>query len=291
MRVETVCAVVVTYHPDPGMADRLKALLEQAGGVVVVDNGSHAAELAPLRAMRDRAGWALLEMGDNLGIATALNAGVRWAAAQGFEEVALFDQDSQVTDGFLMAMDACRRSSVWGERLAILAPTYLDSRLEVPIPANRVREGLEAAMTSGSLMRVSLFEQMGYFVDALFIDGVDYEFSLRVRAAGMVIAECDQAVLRHSPGEPRVVTFRGRRLYQTANYPAVRRYYQERNKIWISRRYVRRFPVFCAKLFLFSSKDFVKILVAEQGSWRKARFFLRGMWDGVRGRMGRMRES
>ena len=185
-------------------------------------------------------------------------------------------------------MGSCWTANCLGGRLAILAPVYLDSRLGVPILQNRAREGLEAAMTSGSMLAVELFARIGYFKDELFIDGVDYEFSLRARAAGLLIAECPNALLEHSPGDPRVVSFRGRRLFQTANYSPQRRYYQERNKVWISRRYFRRFPVFCAKLFFFSLKDLMKILVAERDSARKARFFLRGLRDGVRERMGRL---
>lgn len=290
MQAEAVCAIVVLFHPDAAILDRLSALAAQAGALAVVDNGSTGQELAPIRA------WCasgprrvLLEHGDNLGIATALNTGIRWAGRHGFQAVALFDQDSAVTHGYMDAMLRCRQRSPWGQRLGILVPRYVDSRLGVGIPPNLVQEGLEAAMTSGSLVALSLFAQLGDFVDELFIDGVDYEFSLRVRAAGFVIAECPEAVLQHSPGEPRVVSFRGRRLYQTANYSPARRYYQERNKIWITRRYLRRFPVFCAKLFLFSTKDFVKILIAEKNSATKARFFLRGVWDGIRERMGRLR--
>lgn len=289
MQVEAVCAVVVTFHPDAKILDRLAALAAQSGGLVVVDNGSSLFELEQLRPFLDHLPCrTLIEHGENLGIATALNAGVRWAQTHGFHAVALFDQDSQVTPGFMTAMTSCWTVSPWGARLGILVPTYQDVRLQVAIPSNRVREGLEAAMTSGSLLPVSLFARLGFFVDELFIDGVDYEFSLRVRASGLVIAECPQAMLEHRPGEPRVVRLGGRRLYQTANYSPTRRYYQERNKIWISRRYFGRFPVFCAKLFLFSAKDFVKILVAEQDAVTKARYFLRGMWDGLRERMGRL---
>ena len=289
MQVEAVCAVVVTFHPDANILDRLSALTSQVGGLVVVDNGSSLAELATLRPFLDQfPSRILIEHGENLGIATALNAGVRWAQMRGFHAVVLFDQDSQVTAGWMAAMLSCWNATPWGERLGILVPAYQDVRLQAAIPSNRVREGLEAAMTSGSLLPVSLFARLGFFVDELFIDGVDYEFSLRVRAAGMVVAECPRATLEHRPGEPRVVSLRGRRLFQTANYSPARRYYQERNKIWISRRYFGRFPIFCAKLFLFSMKDFIKILMAEQNSATKARYFLRGIRDGLRERMGRI---
>ena len=139
-------------------------------------------------------------------------------------------------------------------------------------------------MTSGSLLQSSIFEEQGEFVDALFIDAVGYEFSLR--RAGYILDQCDTAVLLHAPGHPIVHSFRGKRLFVTANYGPTRRYYQERNKVWVARRYWRNFPVFCLKLFMFSAKDLVKILLAEPNKWNKCHFMIRGFMDGLRERMG-----
>jgi rhamnosyltransferase len=123
----------------------------------------------------------------------------------------------------------------------------------------------------------------------LFIDAVDYEFSLRLRREGFVIDECREALLLHSPGQPRIVRAAGRRLFQTSNYGPLRRYYQERNKIWVIRRYFRHFPYFCLKLMMFSIKDLVKIAIAESGKGPKLRMFLRGVSDGLRNRMGKLK--
>ena len=70
-----VCAVVVTYHPDPGFPDRLDRVRPQVGRVVVVDNGSSP----PAREMLRNAAGPDVELilnDANLGVATALNQGV-----------------------------------------------------------------------------------------------------------------------------------------------------------------------------------------------------------------------
>lgn len=286
MGKNSVCAVVVTYHPDAGVLENLAALMPQVGQLVVVDNGSSSGELALLREQAATRGFTLIENNENLGIATALNIGVRWVIDHGLEWVILFDQDSRVTEGFVQAMVAGFEASRWGSDLGVLVPVYTDSRLGTPIPGNRVARGLEAATTSGSLLRTETFNRCGLFVDELFIDGVDYEYSLRLRRRGYVIDECAEAVLLHSPGEPRRHNLLGLFHYQTANYSPSRRYYQERNKVWIAKRYALRFPVFCFKLFFFSTRDFVKILVGEDNKLEKFRYFLRGVFDGVRERMG-----
>jgi rhamnosyltransferase len=140
-------------------------------------------------------------------------------------------------------------------------------------------------------MPVEVFETAGFFADELFIDGVDYEYSLRVRRLGFTIDECKTATLLHSPGTPtHHKGFQGK-PFQAANYSPIRRYYQERNKIWVAKRYWREFPGFCAKQFLTSAKDFIKILLVEQDKLRKCRFFFWGIRDGLRNRTGKIREK
>jgi rhamnosyltransferase len=292
MDLEAVCAVVVTFHPEADVVDNLAALRVQVDHLIVVDNGSSLEKLMMLRLARERLGFELIENGDNLGIATALNLGVRRAHALGMEWLLLFDQDSRITEGFTASMLQGFRESVWGERLGILVPQYQDMRLNTSIPQDRARkEGLEAAMTSGSLMRVEIFNKIGLFVDELFIDAVDYEFSLRLRREGYVVDESTEALLLHSPGEPCVIRVGDRRLFQISNYGPVRRYYQERNKIWVIRRYFRDFPYFCLKLMMFSSKDIIKIVLAESNKVQKLRMFARGVGDGLKNRMGKLKPA
>ena len=284
MSVDGICGVVVTYFPDAEVMANLCALRLQLRRVVVVDNGSPAESFAGIRA----AGFAVIENETNMGIATALNQGIRWAREQGCEWVFLFDQDSRVTEGYVGRMLAGFEGSEFGDRLGILVPRYVDRRFGSVLKAPRGKGvGLEAATTSGSLTPMRVFEAAGLFAEELFIDGVDYEFSLRVRRLGFAIDECVKAELLHSPGTPQYHTMLGKR-FQVANYSPVRRYYQERNKIWVAKRYWRDFLGFCLGQFLISAKDLLKIVLVEEDKARKCRFFLRGVRDGLRGRTGRL---
>jgi rhamnosyltransferase len=235
-------------------------------------------------------GFELLENDENLGIATALNQGVRRVRELGCTFVFLFDQDSTITPDYANTMIACFAGSPVAASLAILVPRYIDRRFgSVLQPPSDGSGHLEAATTSGSLMPLEVFETAGFFADELFIDGVDYEYSLRVRRLGFTIDECKGAVLLHSPGTPSHHKGLGGKQFQAANYSPIRRYYQERNKIWVAKRYWRTYPAFCGKQFLTSAKDLLKILLVEQDKARKVQFFIRGIRDGVRGRTGKLR--
>jgi len=282
-------AVVVSYHPDADVIEDLKLLREQLRCVVVVDNGSTAASLQLLRDAQEQVGFSLIANPENMGIATALNQGALFLRDKGCQFVFLFDQDSSITPGYVETMTQCFADALKTRLLAILVPRYVDRRFgSVLEPPTGHGGHLEAATTSGSLMPIEIFGRAGLFADELFIDGVDYEYSLRVRRFGYTIEECKQAVLLHSPGTPTHHAFFGGKRFQAANYSALRRYYQERNKIWVAKRYARQFPLFCAKQFFISAKDFLKIWLVESDKWRKTRFFFNGILDGLRGRTGKL---
>lgn len=282
--------MVVTYHPEGEVLENLRALRPQVRWLVVVDNGSTAEELGGLRALSGELGFALVENGKNLGIATALNVGVRRGLEWAPEWFLFFDQDSQVTAGFVETMLRGFRESVFGDRLALLVPRYQDKRSGAAIATDRLREGgVEAAMTSGSLVRAETMGRYGGFLEELFIDMVDSEFCLRLRAAGRVIDDCGDAVLLHSPGSPEYFRVGGRRLFLAGNYSAVRYYYQQRNRVWVARRYGKRFPGFVRRLMVHSAKELFKLVVAERDRWAKLKAFAGGVGDGLRGRMGERR--
>ena len=137
MQANDICAVVVTFHPDSAIRDRLNQLRQQVGAVVIVDNGSSPVELLSIeQAIADPGCPAtLLKNDENLGIATALNQGIAFARDNRFTLVVLFDQDSQVTGGFSAAMLACFAATPLANRLGILVPRYVDSRLGTALPS------------------------------------------------------------------------------------------------------------------------------------------------------------
>ncbi|MES2392877.1 MAG: hypothetical protein V4555_14625 [Acidobacteriota bacterium] len=136
-------------------------------------------------------------------------------------------------------------------------------------------------------MPARIFQHAGLFAEELFIDAVDYEYSLRVRALGYLIAECTTATLLHSPGTPTSHSLLGLKSFHSANYSPIRRYYQERNKIWVARRYFATFPRFCLRLFSFTITDAIKVVLVEQDKRAKLSAFLRGVIDGCMNRMGK----
>src|ERR1700733_139844 len=169
----SVCAVVVSYNPSPEILENISALRCQVNSIVVVDNGSTEPNLAMLRGGRSKYDFELIENGCNLGIAAALNVGVREVKAKGCFWAALFDQDSCVEPGFIDFMLQAFKDAPRPSEVGVLCPILFDSPTGMLLPVQRSEEGeILAAMTSGSMIPVEVFDHMGTFSEPLFIDYV-----------------------------------------------------------------------------------------------------------------------
>lgn len=293
----SVCAVVVTYYPD---VDSLRRLLEavslQVTALVVVANES-AADAAALAALT-QAPAELLPLEQNLGLAAAQNVGIQWARERGYAHVLLLDQDSEPAAGMVRElMDALRRLSAT-ERLAAVGPRFHDLRehrdapfVRVGFPLNRklwcehpdqtVR--CDFLISSGSLIPMTVLDAVGGMDAGLFIDNVDLEWSFRARAAGYQLFGVCAAAMHHRLGDSRRRLPLG--LGAAVVHGPTRLYYMMRNRMrlyglahtpwmWIA----QDLPRVLMKFFLFG------VLIGPR--WRNARFMLRGLMDGLRGREG-----
>lgn len=287
MTAQSVCAVIVTYHPSAEMLANLSNVLAQVEGLVVVDNGSNSVELGPLRAASSALGFHLIENGENLGIAEALTQGVRWAKIQGYPWLILLDQDSAITDKFVEQMFAAWRSHPECERVASIHPRYVDPKTGIEGDVPRANDGSPVfPMTSGSLMPTWIFDKIGSFASEYFIDLVDWEYCFRIRAAGFLVADSRQAKLLHSPGNPSTATILGR-TFLHSQHNAVRRYYISRNSIAFYRKYVCSFPGWVLKAVYWQLHETAICLIADENRGCQFRSFLLGTWDGLTGRMGK----
>lgn len=290
MKAQSVCAVIVTYHPSVTMLENVRNVLAQVQGMVVVDNGSNANELQALRTGSQTLGFHLMENGENRGVAEALNQGVLWAKSRGYPWVILFDQDSTVTDGFVGQIFAAWESHPQRERVGSMHPRYVDPETGLEPTVRRARDGGPVtSLTSGALMPAWIFDKVGWFASDYFIDCVDFEYCFRLRAAGYVIADSRQAVLLHRAGHARRLALLGFSFNPT-DHSAMRRYYMSRNRIVLYRKYFRVFPRWILQSVNESVRETIKCFLGEQDRARKFRNFLLGTWDGLTGRMGK-RES
>jgi rhamnosyltransferase len=286
-----VAAVVVTFHPKPEHLQNLAKIRAQVDLLIVVDNGSAESELEQLRTVCQDPGSRLIENGDNLGIAAALNRGVRAVREEGCHWVALFDQDSELTEGFIAAMITEFIGYSRNKKIMQIIPRYLDPATGIERAVSLFEDGgAFLTITSGSLFSMEVFETCGLFQEDLFIYCVDDDYSLRIRKNGFFIGISKNAVLLHQSGHPTHHKVFGKAL-QTKNYRPEVQYYYARNKVRMLRAYGSTFP----RIIVPTLREFltipIKIALMEDASREKIKLFALGLADGVIGRMGRLRQA
>lgn len=291
----SVGAVIVTYHPDPVVLERLLfALMPQTSLIVVVDNGSDAALLPAQEVALQHPRITLIGNSTNMGIAAAQNRGIAHARASGCSHVILFDQDSLPPQRLVSGLLAAARSA-GGD--VVVGPCIVDERLGVRMPfvrfgmlgVKRQRCGEHSTavvpadflIASGVLIPISVFDKVGLMDEALFIDNVDLEWCFRARSRGVRLFGACGVHLLHALGERAFCV--GRRVIHY--HAPVRQYYMMRNRILLYRRnYTPKGWIFqdafrvLVKFVLFS------LVFAPRG--KNIAMMLRGAWHGLRGIAG-----
>jgi rhamnosyltransferase len=281
-----ICAVIVTCNPSGAVLKNVAVLRPQVDALVIVDNGSGDASMAYVEEARRAFECDVILNGHNLGIAAALNLGVRYAESRNHDWVALFDEDSTAVGSFVVSMCKAREEHASPEKIAIIVPQYVDRVSSTPMPVTKDRAGnILAGITSGSMIPVEVFRRCGAFDESLFMDYVDHEFCLRVRSMGFSIVQSEEASLLHSLGAMTSHNFLGRK-YFTTNHRAARRYYITRNRVWLYKRYLWKDFTWTLKDARSLIAETGKILLVEQDRAPKLRNIVLGISDALRGRMG-----
>lgn len=221
-----------------------------------------------------------LPQGENLGVARALNIGAIKAVEAGYDLLLTMDQDSSAAPDMVEQMMACLITSDPNES-GMISPFHLTKAVKAP---NGVKpcQDVMTPMTSGCLLNLRIYQNVGPFRDDFFIDFVDNEYCLRLRRAGYSVLRANYAILQHNVGDIR--TFGP---FVATNHSPLRRYYKTRNRLYVFVEYISSFPAHCLFDLVRLAKEIVSIFLFETDKVKKFRMMLLGACDFLRGRGGR----
>ncbi|MGK5091843.1 glycosyltransferase family 2 protein [Deltaproteobacteria bacterium TL4] len=285
-----LCAIVVSYHPDASLIENINALLAEVEEVIIVDNGSGGEAKTRISQLEQGRSLTVIQNESNLGIATALNQGVRYALSKNYDWIATFDQDSLITPGFFQKMRLAYQTCPFQQQVALITPIYFDPGTQAFTKSRKCTgttpyAEIIANMTSGTLIKKEIFQTVGFFKEDYFVDYVDYEFCLRVRKHGFRILQACGAVLNHQRGHMTKHQILSKPLL-TSNHPPVRRYYNARNRMLFYKSYWKQEPIFLIRDFIDFSYDVIKIILLEADKSAKLKKLFLGIWHGIVGKTG-----
>jgi rhamnosyltransferase len=268
---QDVLAVVVSYNGLQKTLETVDALQRQVGHVHIVDNGSDDEEsLVVLESLERERGITVERLGENRGVGYALNRGVQRARQMGCTWLLTMDQDSVVDRSFIAAYQAALEAA---PELVCLTPRITTRSRRKDAAGGEI----SYAITSGNLVRVSLFDQIGLYDEGFFIDCIDFDFCLRLRRAGYAIHRVPNALMQHQLGDSVDLPKAVQKYY--ARHSPVRRYYMYRNYMYMAERHFFKFPGFIGKLGLAQMLLLLLIGFLDPRPLASYQAIARGMWD------------
>ena len=231
-RNSDIAALVVLYNPDQNVIGNIQSYINQLSMFYVVDNS----ELYNNKIIETIKSFSISKYifnGENLGIAKALNIGAEEAIKDGFKFLFTFDQDSKAAPGMIEKMIDFLGENDYSS-IGILSP-FQDNKGYKKPPNNKITKVSNIA-TSGNLLNLDAYKQVGPFLDKLFIDYVDVEYCLRLNNSGYKVIRLNDAILIHNLGNIVKRRFLFRKVAVT-NHSPLRLYYKTRNRFYVLRKY------------------------------------------------------
>ena len=271
-------AVIVSYNPDiKRLTQNCRLLKEQGFRVIIVDNGSNI-DLEEYFSQND-----LIKLGENKGIATALNIGMQGAKERRGSWVLSLDQDTEVASNLLDEY----KKYINLQNVGALSPRIV-RRGEEEKEYIKVVEEIERCPTSGFFMAVDLWERIGGYDDWMFIDYVDYDICRRIKNNGLHIYRINSTYIIQELGKLEVnpfFDFLGKTLHikklrnfaKVYNHSSVRNYYFVRNALYYMYKYQDIIDLKYERGFLLRWE--IKKIILEKNKMDNIRSIARGIKD------------
>lgn len=282
-----VCCVIVTYNIGVDFLKCFNSIVGQVQKVIIVDNGSDNETISTLKTLEDRETTEIIYNNKNLGIASALNIGVKQAEKLGAQWVLTMDNDSISTTDMVKTM-LSTYESLDGEKknkVVSITPMHIETGYTETLPKDRMSildnnsyMEIDVCITSGNLVKTSVFKQVDYFEEKLFIDSVDFDFCFKLKNKGYKLVQAKGAKLLHRCGnacEKKILFFKTG--YTNHNY--IRRYYMTRNRLYLWNKYYGVGTNFIKNDKKAFYTEILKILFLEEDKKRKLKMIIKGIKD------------
>jgi rhamnosyltransferase len=283
---KNILATIVSYNPDNKIVRCYNSIKEQVDKVIIVDNFT-TNENSKKYLKQLSTDVEIIYNDKNYGIAKALNQAAKYAINNEYKWLLTLDQDSEfLPDTYKLILSSYEKMQD-NKKIMLLAPQYkkrilisdtgnLDYKV---ININKIKWKKEKlVITSGSLMKTEIFNNIGFFEEKLFMDRVDFDFSLKLNKYGYVSKVAKNIYFFHEFGSETL-----KHGFKVSNYSAKRRYYIAKNSVYVFKKYFFYFPKESLYLILRSGcfVAFVKILLFERSKIDKIKSIYKGFLDGI----------
>ena len=281
MKKMKVAGVVVLFQPEASVWDNISSYIEDIDKLYILDNSEHYNELLISKLQCDSR-IKYICMNGNKGLAKALSEGCNLAKKEGYEYVLTMDQDSKFEYGAVKKlidyMENHREYSIVGAN-----PKSIDQNGQVLYLRKSGMEIREVYwnMTSGSLMNLGDYFEVGGFDEELFIGGIDIDIGIKLHLANKKIGVLEDAIILQRFGNSEERTLFGKKVYVYFGND-INCYYYNRNDMYLRKKYGKKIWKQTGVCFW---KGFLKTLLFEDKKLHRIRIRLIAYLDALNNKM------
>ncbi|MBK9098366.1 MAG: glycosyltransferase family 2 protein [bacterium] len=277
-----IAAVVILFNPDKNILDNINSYINQVEKVIIVDNSEFSNEGFLTNASFKN--FEYIFNNSNIGVAGALNIGAQKAIDQGFDFLLTMDQDSKADDGMVNELLNLIQSS---DRIGIVSAEHFDKDIQYqPKPENLYNKNVLSTITSGNLLCLNAYKNVGGFLNQLFIDHVDHEYCLRLNKNNYKVIKTNKVLVFHKLGNSSRKKF-FRWIFYPSNHSPLRLYYRTRNRLFVDNLYRKSFPEYIKRDRRNFIRELFEIIAFERNVWVKIRMILLGYIDYKKNHFGK----
>jgi rhamnosyltransferase len=274
-----IVIVVVLYNSFPKNYNDV--LLKYNVHLVIIDNTPNQELLI------DDKRIDYIPLRENMGIAFALNLGCKRAFELQAKWVLTLDQDSDIPLNMIQEYMIFLNKRY--EKVGLICPLINVYHGENKQPSDTIEE-IELAITSGSLINLEAYQEIGGFKNELFIDEVDFDYSLNLKAHGYHLYQLNNVLMQHQVGNTVEYRLFGRHLFYVLHHNYLRHYYMQRNSLYVHDLYKNIFPNLNKSTFQ-TILSVLKIVFFEKDKIRKLLYRYKGYRDYKNKKMGKFKNS
>lgn len=284
MEKKKYCGVVVLYNPDENLYSNIETYVNDVDKLYLIDNTDSNKKMK----IKDNEKIHYYSLNKNMGLAYALNYGCNMALKDNYDYVLTMDQDSFFDKDSVCEMKKFIENN---NNYAIVSPNvrslYVDEQgiEKTAYVQENINNNIEKnwTMTSGSLMDLAVFKEVGGFDEAMFIDHLDIELGIKISRVNKKIIVLGKPIINQHFGNSKPKKLLWKTVHPLYASP-VRSYYLFRNQKYLEKKYGKNIKKFIG-VHLFNY--FVKSTIFENDRLKKYKMMLKGIRDAKNGKMGK----
>ena len=273
-------ATVIWYNPDNENINNIKTYINYVEKIYIIDNSMKNNMKLSSSLNNDKIEYVYNNK--NLGIAKALNLACEKAINDGFEWILTMDQDSSFdSDGIKKYFETF--DNMEKENIGIFSPRHILKNDTKEFDESSDFLEVDHVMTSGNLLNLKIWEEIGRFDENLFIDEVDSEICFRIIENGYKVIQLNKIRMFHELGNLEKKNFFTRKI-SVLNHNHIRKYYIMRNKFYMLKKYKK----YRLRYIYYILNDFFKVIFYEKDKLRKLKYMFKGIADFMKRKMGEL---